>query len=276
MTKEPEVTAEDNAEAKLQAETMISGPVTVTAGDDTWTVSADEIVASMSFRSEAKAGVSTLVPFMDAGKLQSLLDDIAPKVLEKAKDASFTHTESRVSVVPGTNGRQLDADATTAAITAATLKATGRTVKVVTKVLEPGLTTAEAKAMGITTKLNSYSTTYACDGDRQANVKLATKNGTDVFLAPGEAYDFDKQTVEGRRQINSTERLDYANGKSILDEKTSSAAASVRCPPRCSTQSPEAPPASRSQSGITTRCSSPIIRWAAMPPSPWGARTCAS
>ena len=193
VTKEPEVTAEDNAEAKLQAETMISGPVTVTAGDDTWTVSADEIVASMSFRSEAKAGVSTLVPFMDAGKLQSLLDDIAPKVLEKAKDASFTHTESRVSVVPGTNGRQLDADATTAAITAATLKATGRTVKVVTKVLEPGLTTAEAKAMGITTKLNSYSTTYACDGDRQANVKLATKNGTDVFLAPGEAYDFDKQ-----------------------------------------------------------------------------------
>jgi len=35
----------------------------------------------------------------------------------------------------------------------------------------------------------------------------------------GCTYDFDKQTVEGRRQINSTERLDYANGKSILDEK---------------------------------------------------------
>jgi len=35
----------------------------------------------------------------------------------------------------------------------------------------------------------------------------------------GCTYDFDKQTVEGRRQINSTLRLDYANGKSILDEK---------------------------------------------------------
>ena len=30
---------------------------------------------------------------------------------------------------------------------------------------------------------------------------------------------FDKQTVEGRRQINSTLKLDYARGKSILDEK---------------------------------------------------------
>ena len=35
----------------------------------------------------------------------------------------------------------------------------------------------------------------------------------------GCTYEFDKQTVEGRRQINSTQRLDYALGKSILDEK---------------------------------------------------------
>ncbi len=31
--------------------------------------------------------------------------------------------------------------------------------------------------------------------------------------------EFDKQTVEGRRQVNSTMRLDYEQGKSILDEK---------------------------------------------------------
>jgi hypothetical protein len=31
--------------------------------------------------------------------------------------------------------------------------------------------------------------------------------------------EFDKQTIEGRRQINSTLKLDYAQGKSILDEK---------------------------------------------------------
>jgi hypothetical protein len=31
--------------------------------------------------------------------------------------------------------------------------------------------------------------------------------------------EFDKQTVEGRRQINSTLKLDYGRGKAILDEK---------------------------------------------------------
>jgi ribosomal protein S17E len=35
----------------------------------------------------------------------------------------------------------------------------------------------------------------------------------------GCTYEFDKQTVEGRRQINSTLRIDYAQSKSILDEK---------------------------------------------------------
>ena len=35
----------------------------------------------------------------------------------------------------------------------------------------------------------------------------------------GCTYEFNKQTVEGRRQINSTLRLDYEQMKSILDEK---------------------------------------------------------
>jgi hypothetical protein len=35
----------------------------------------------------------------------------------------------------------------------------------------------------------------------------------------GCTYEFDKQTVEGRRQINSNLRVDYGQGKSVLDEK---------------------------------------------------------
>jgi hypothetical protein len=35
----------------------------------------------------------------------------------------------------------------------------------------------------------------------------------------GCTYEFDKQTVEGRRRVNSTLRAEYGDGKSILDEK---------------------------------------------------------
>jgi 3D (Asp-Asp-Asp) domain-containing protein len=48
---------------------------------------------------------------------------------------------------------------------------------------------------------------------------VADRFQSDFDRQRGCTYDFDKQTVEGRRQINSTLRLDYANGKSILDEK---------------------------------------------------------
>jgi hypothetical protein len=35
----------------------------------------------------------------------------------------------------------------------------------------------------------------------------------------GCTYEFDKQTSEGRRQVTSTAKVDYANSKTILDEK---------------------------------------------------------
>jgi hypothetical protein len=37
--------------------------------------------------------------------------------------------------------------------------------------------------------------------------------------AKGCTYEFDKQTIEGRRKINSTLKMEYAQSKSILDEK---------------------------------------------------------
>ena len=193
VAKEPDVQADDNQAAQQQAETMISADVTVTDGDKSWTVTPGQIASSMSFRSENKSGVSTLVPFMDATKLQPTLELIAPEVVKEPVDASFASDGTKAWVVAGKNGEQLDAEATAQAITEATLEPTDRTVKVVVKTKEPDLTTDEAKAMGIKDVLSSYSTTYSCPTPRQINVKLATKYSTDVLLAPGKEYNFDKQ-----------------------------------------------------------------------------------
>jgi hypothetical protein len=48
---------------------------------------------------------------------------------------------------------------------------------------------------------------------------VADRFQSDFDRQRGCTYNFNKQTVEGRRQINSTMRLDYSSGKSILDEK---------------------------------------------------------
>lgn len=193
VAKEPDVKADDNKAAQQQAETMISGDVTVSNGAKTWKVTPEQIASYMGFRSDIQNGVSTLVPFMDATKLQPLLDKIAPDVVKSSTNASFASDGTKAWVVPGKNGEQLDAEATAQAITAATLEPTARTVQVAVKVKEPNRTTEEAQAMGVTDLLSSYTTAYSCPAPRQTNVRLATKYATDVLLAPGQEYNFDKQ-----------------------------------------------------------------------------------
>ena len=73
---------------------------------------------------------------------------------------------------------------------------------------------------------------FEAAGDRERLTATADTSGainmifhvTDRFQssfdrARGCTYEFDKQTVEGRRQVNSTLHMDYEQSKSILDEK---------------------------------------------------------
>ncbi len=73
---------------------------------------------------------------------------------------------------------------------------------------------------------------FEADGDRERLTATADTIGAINLLfhvsdhfqstfdrAKGCTYEFDKQTVEGRRQINSTLSMDYGQNKSILDEK---------------------------------------------------------
>ncbi len=193
VAKQPDVTAEDNAEAKQQAETMISGMLLVTDGSDDWPVTPEQIATYMNFRAETKNGVSTLVPYLDAAKMTALMNEVAAAVREEPTEPNFAHDDEKVWVEDGEEGTQLDAEATAATMTAAALKSKNRTAKVATKALPPTVSSENLKAMGIKELLTSYTTRYPCEIDRQINVRKATEYATNVFLAPGQEYDFDKQ-----------------------------------------------------------------------------------
>ena len=73
---------------------------------------------------------------------------------------------------------------------------------------------------------------FASDGDRERITATADTIGAinllfhvgDQFQSTfdrqkGCTYEFDKQTVEGRRQVNATLRFDYAQSKAVLDQK---------------------------------------------------------
>ncbi len=189
--KEPEVQADDTQAAREAAETMVSASVKLTSGEKTWTLSPEDIALYMDFTSEDQGGVSTLVPYLSAEKMAPFFADIADGVATEPISATFDSDGSKAWVVPGVVGKKLDAENTAVALTAAALEATGRKAEAAVTTAEPELTTEEAKAMGIADKLSGFTTEpYAGTSDRQHNVRLTTKLASDVFLAPGEVYNF--------------------------------------------------------------------------------------
>ena len=193
VVTEPAVQAQDNQEAQKQAETMISAPVVLEDGDKTWSLSPEQISAYMDFTSQDQNGVSTLVPYISATKMGPFLESIAPEVATEPVDATFKSDGEKAWVVPGVLGEALDPEKTVEAVTAASLEVTGRTAEVAVMTTEPNLTTEKAEAMGLKDKLSSYTTEYVGTANRQVNVRITVKYASDVMLAPGEEYNFDKQ-----------------------------------------------------------------------------------
>ncbi|MFH1833576.1 MAG: VanW family protein [bacterium] len=197
VVEEPAVKAEDNQEALDQAETMIISSLTLKDGQKSWRLTPEQIVAYMDFTAEDQNGVSTLVPYISAKKMGAFFDGIADQVATKPVDASFDSDGTRAWVVPGVPGKALDREKTGEALTAASLQTTGRVAVVAVTTAEPKLTTEEAEAMGIKDRLSSYTTEWVGSSNRRVNVKITVEYASDVMLAPGEEYDFDKQI--GRR-----------------------------------------------------------------------------
>jgi vancomycin resistance protein YoaR len=193
VVEDPAVQAEDSRQAVAQAQTMIASPVVLREGDRIWSLTPEQIAAYMDFASEDRNGVSTLVPYLSAKKMGPFFANIADTVDSDPVDASFSSDGEKAWVVPGVLGKVVDPDETAKALTAAALKSSGRIAKVAVTMTEPSRTTQEAETMGIRDKLGGFTTEWEGTEDRQTNVRITTKYASDVVLAPGEVYDFDKQ-----------------------------------------------------------------------------------
>jgi vancomycin resistance protein YoaR len=177
--------------AQARVKTMTSAPVTLRAGGKTFTLTPAQIEAALDFPLYSDQTPST--PVLSANKLTAFFATVAPVVEVAAVDATFASDDTKTWVVPGKDGIALDAAKTAAQLTLAARQTGDRVAAAVTIKKEPNITTAEAQAMGITAKLSSYTTAYNCTGFRRTNVKVATSYSTNVLLAPGEEFDFDKQ-----------------------------------------------------------------------------------
>ncbi|MBN1320446.1 MAG: VanW family protein [Thermoleophilia bacterium] len=193
VVREAEVKTEDHKAALDRAELMISAPVILTNDANSWTVTVDEIASYLELKSEVVDGAATLVPVLSSAKMSALFAKMEELVANEPVDASFKSDGKKAWVVEGKPGEKLDPEGTAEALMTAALKPTGRSAKVAVMEAEPDFTTEEAEAWGVEDLLASYATTpYYGSSNRQVNVRITTKYAENVFLAPGEVYDFEK------------------------------------------------------------------------------------
>ncbi len=174
--------------------------VSTSAGDLTFvreskTFTASDIKDLLDYTAEDRDGVKVLVPYISAEKLRPYFSKIEGPMTVPAVDAKFTTDGATCYVDPnsGKQGKGLDHEATAAALTTAALSAGSRTAEAKLKDIDPEFTTEEANAMGITTNLGEWTEYYNLGTDaREYNVVVATRKVGNVFIAPGEEFDFVK------------------------------------------------------------------------------------
>jgi vancomycin resistance protein YoaR len=188
----PQVTAADLRPVATQVRTALSRPIRMTLGPASWWLPPRQLGSLLAL----PHGGSRTVAIGGRGA-ERYLARVARGVNHSARDATFRVFESgRVAIVPAKQGRVVAVGATERNILAAALSTGRRAARVVVASQPPHRTTAQARAMGITTRVGRYETIYGGDPNRIHNVQLVARLIDGKLIAPGATFSFNRATGE--------------------------------------------------------------------------------
>ena len=186
----PRVSAGDLAPVLAQVRTALSARIRMSLGGSSWWLQPGQLATLLSLphggtRSLAIGGPAADRYFRGLGK----------GIGRPPRDATFRVLDSgRVFVVPSRPGRVIDVPATRRNLLAAVLSPTGRSARVVVTTQDAKRTTAQVRAMGITTRISRYETIYGGDPNRIHNVQLVARLIDGKLIAPGATFSFNHAT----------------------------------------------------------------------------------
>ena len=190
----PTVTTEEATTAKEDAE-RIAAPIALAVKDNDQKITASRLRTWLSFAPTADGGYGVSV---DTKGLEGVVKNIAKNVDRAPVNASFSSSGGRITgVTPSSTGFRLDQKATRKQVQdlldARVGGATTASLEPALKVLEPKLTTAEAKAARPKMRKISQWTTYFPIGEKNgfgANIWIPARLINGYVVAPGAKFDF--------------------------------------------------------------------------------------
>lgn len=184
---EPAITDAEVERAVAEfAEPAMSGPVQVTAGDQTFELTPGMISAGLSMSSN---GSARLTPELNPGLLAEAAGDVLTEVGQPGRNATIRIEGGSPVVVPHEAGFGVDADELASAVLPV-LTATGdeRTATVEASEQQPEFTTEDAEALGVTEIISEFTTYFVPSSYRNTNIGLAASKINNTLLLPGDTF----------------------------------------------------------------------------------------
>ena len=193
---DPEVQAAELEPVADQVRTALSAPVRLLFRGSQLTVGATQLAPLLDLPRDGSTQLRVGGP--DAVKF---FRNLARGIARTPVSADFEpRAGGRVRVVPGRNGRALDIEASGRSLLAGALSTTKRSAMLVVGNVEPRLTTAEARSLGITRLLSAYRTAYSGTYDRIRNLQLAVTALDGTLVGPGKEFSFNKEVGPRTRE----------------------------------------------------------------------------
>jgi vancomycin resistance protein YoaR len=168
------------------AESAVSGPLIITAGDRTVSLQPADFAPSLSVASEG----SSLRLVVDGKRLRAAAVKIDDSLEAPAEDAKIVLENGAPTVRPSEPGRKIDT-VKLAAAAVTTLSAAGggdRTVAVELAPSTPKLSTEQAVALGVKERVSTFATNLTSDSKRTENLRIAARTVNGTLVSPGETF----------------------------------------------------------------------------------------
>lgn len=210
--KDPDTTAADLEAVAATAEQAVSAPVTLTRDDASVTLEPADIGALLEVeRSGEDANGARLELVIDPDVLVERLPDGTVAELEREPvDAEFTVQGGAVSISESHRGFRFVPETAAEQILDLATSSGTRTAELEGEIREPDLTTEEARDLGITEQVSSFTTNFTPGQSRVTNIRRIAQLVDGALIKPGETFSLNGHV--GRR----TEEKGFVPGGAIF------------------------------------------------------------
>ncbi|MDP9865483.1 MULTISPECIES: VanW family protein [Streptosporangium] len=181
----PRVTAEVVKETAADADKALSGPLTLTHAGRRAQLPVETLAAHLSFEPDNSGGMR---PVFDATNAVATVEGKLVDPALAPREPTFRIVGARPELVPGRSGKGIDDGRLAEDVARLVAEGGSRTVPVTLTTVQPRISEAEARKLGIKEKVSEFTTPYDCCLPRVTNIRTIAKLLDGYLVKPGETF----------------------------------------------------------------------------------------